>query len=251
MAAGQGDLQGAPRLELAAHLRQVRGGRAGDHRATVTGNSLRGGDWVGDRHPWHRDERSTRPPSAHGDRRLRQGGRADDLDAVHESGLVDRRDGHDDPADPLPCDRGDHRQDARDRADLSAQPELPDQGDGRTVRADLLRAEEDAHRHREVQGRPGLAQLRRREIDRDAAGRKDEPGVADRAADPFAGLLDRRVGEPDDREARQPRGHIHLDPDEPAVEAMERGGRNDSQHGATLPAPAHPALIDRSPAALP
>ena len=216
---------------------------------TVIGRGVRGGSRVRDRHAGHRHERAARPASAHRDRCLGQGGDRDDLDAVDEPSLIDGRRGHDDPADPLPRQRGHHRQDARDRAHLAAQAELADQRDRSTVRTDLLGTEEDAHGHRQIQGRTGLAQLRGCEIDGDPARRKHEPRVADRPADPFAGLLDRGVGQPDDREAGQPGGDVHLDPDEPPVEPMERGGRDDSQHGATLAALAHPALTGRSPAA--
>ena len=77
---------------------------------------------------------------------------------------------------------------------------------------------------------PGLAQVRRGEVDRDPPRRVDVPGVAQRAADPLACLLERGVGEPDDREAGQARRDVDLDPDEPAVEAVERRGRDDGQH---------------------
>ena len=104
-------------------------------------------------------------------------------------------------------------------------------------------------RHRQVERRPGLAQLGRGEVDGDPPRREDEPGVADRPADAFAGLLDRRVGEADDREAGQPGRDVHLDPDEPAVEAVQRGGWDDSQHDATASGARSPALIRGSPAA--
>jgi len=44
----------------------------------------------------------------------------------------------------------------------------------------------------------------------------------------------RRIGEADNREPRQPRSHVDLDPDQPAIEAMERRGRDDGQHTRTL-----------------
>ena len=40
----------------------------------------------------------------------------------------------------------------------------------------------------------------------------------------------------------QPRGDVDLDPDEPAVEAVERGGRNDGQHRPRLRTGAHRRL---------
>ena len=49
-----------------------------------------------------------------------------------------------------------------------------------------------------------LAQVRRREVDRDPLAREHEAGVRDRRADALARLAHRLVGEPDDRERRQP-----------------------------------------------
>ena len=57
-----------------------------------------------------------------------------------------------------------------------------------------------------------------------------EAGVAQRAADPFASLLERRVGKADDREAGQAGSDVDLDPDHAACEADERGGGNGREH---------------------
>ena len=96
----------------------------------------------------------------------------------------------------------------------------------------LLRAEQDPDGHREVERGAGLAQVGRGEIDRDPARRVDEAGVPERAADAFARLLERGVGQPDDGEPGQPGRDVDLDADEPAVEAVECGGRDDGQHAA-------------------
>ena len=140
--------------------------------------------------------------------------------------------GDDHAADPATRQGGDHRQDARDRPHLAAERQLADQRQPSSGRADLLRAEQDPHRHREVERRAGLALVGRREVDRDPARRMDEAGVAQGAADPFARLLERGVGQPDDREPGQPGRDIDLDPDEPAIEAVERRGWDDGQHAA-------------------
>ena len=66
-------------------------------------------------------------------------------------------------------------------------------------------------RHRQVERGARLPEVRRGEVDRDPARREREPGVADRTADPFPGLLDRRVRETDDREPGQARGDVDLD----------------------------------------
>ena len=96
--------------------------------------------------------------------------------------------------------------------------------------SDLLRTEEDPDGDREIERRAGLAQIRRREVDRDPSRRIDEAGVPERAADAFPRLLEGGIGEPDDGEPGQPRRDVHLDPDQPPVEAMERRGWDDGQH---------------------
>ena len=49
----------------------------------------------------------------------------------------------------------------------------------------------------------------------------DESRVPQRSADALACFLERRVGQPDDREAGQAGCDIDLDADQPAVEAVE------------------------------
>ena len=82
---------------------------------------------------------------------------------------------------------------------LAAERQLADQRDRGRPGPDLLRAEQDPDGDREVERRAGLAQVRRREVDRDPPRRVGEPGVAQRAADALPRLLEGRVGEPDDR----------------------------------------------------
>src|SRR5436190_23728570 len=73
---------------------------------------------------------------------------------------------------------------------------------------------------------------RRCEVDRDPSWRIGVPGIADGTANALARLLERRVGEPDDREPGQARRHVDLDPDEPPIEAVERRRGDDRQHDA-------------------
>ena len=85
-------------------------------------------------------------------------------------------------------------------------------------------------------------------------GGNDEAGVADRAADPLARLLEGGVGETDDGETGQPGRDVDLDADDPAVEAVEGRGGDDGQHAATLSAGAHPrthARLTRDECGLP
>ena len=79
----------------------------------------------------------------------------------------------------------------------------------------------------------------------------DVAGVAQRATDALAGLLQGRIGEADDREAGQTGCDVHLDADEPAVEAVECCGWDDGQHApqatrARSP-PGQPRLTPRLP----
>ena len=161
-----------------------------------------------------------------------QGHRAHDLDPIDESRLVDRRERDDDPPEPARGDRGDHRQDARHGPDLAVETQLAEKGDRSGTRAYLFRPEQDADRDREIERGAGLAQLGRRKVDRDATRREGEARVADGTADALAGLLHGRVGQPDDREPRQPGRDVHLDADGPTVETVQRGGRDDGQHAA-------------------
>ncbi len=120
-------------------------------------------------------------------------------------------------------------------------------GPGRTC----SEPEQDAHRHRQVQARARLAQLGRGQIDRDPPRRVDVPGVADGPADPFAGLLERRVREADDGEPGQSGSDVHLDSDGPAFEAEEGRGRDDGQHPAILAGVGHRPLTRGSSRAHP
>ena len=153
---------------------------------------------------------------------------------------------HDDPAHATPGKGGDHRQDAGHPAQLAAQRQLPDQGP-RAIGPGLLRAEQDRHRDRHIKRGARLALIGRGKVDRDPARREDQPAVADRTADPLAGLLERGVGQPDDREAGQARSDVDLDPDDPAVDPLEGGRKDASQHRRRLGRAAHPAITAAHP----
>ena len=128
-------------------------------------------------------------------------------------------------------------------AHLAAEPELADQRDAAGTGPHLLRAEQDPERDREVERRTRLAQLRRREVDRDPARRVVVAGVAQRAADALPRLGQRGVRQPDDREARQAGRDVDLDPDDPAGDPVERGGEEGREHTATLGRSAHHAIV--------
>ena len=121
-----------------------------------------------------------------------------------------------------------------------SEAELAEEGDRERPGTHLLGAQQDPDGDGQIERRARLAQLRRRKVDRDAARREGEPGVPDRAADALTRFLHGRVAQADDREAWQAGRDVDLDADRPAVETVQRGGRDDGQHAGTLPAAAHP-----------
>ena len=236
MAAGQGDLEGATRIGLAADLRQVRDGRPDEAglaardraRIVVVGHGpvarheldprRRNHDLPTSRRTWTSSTASRSRPTP--------------ATSIPSTSLASSTasDGDEDPPDPAPRQCRDHRQDTRHGPDLATERQLTDQGDPAGPGTDLLRAQEDPDGDRQVERCPGLPQVRRGEIDRDPSRRMREAVVAQRAADALPRLLEGGVGEPDDREPRQSRRDIDLDPDEPARKAVERRGWDDCQH---------------------
>ena len=197
VAAGQGDLERPARLRLAADLGQVRDAgrdveRAGARRPPADGSSVgRPG------RPAAARRRAVgaaaargrpRPPRARRRRRRRPRCRSTSR-ASSAAASAD-----DDPPDAATGERGDHRQEPGHRPDLAAERQLAEQRDrGRSGRT-CSEPRRMPDRDREVERRAGLAQVGRRQVDRDPARRIDEAGVAERAADPLARLLERRVG---------------------------------------------------------
>src|SRR5689334_12602104 len=123
------------------------------------------------------------------------------------------------------------REGAADRADLAGQRELADdRAAGHRVDRQLGRGGEYGEREREVEGGAHLAQVGRREVDRDPLERELEPGVDDRRADALASLADRLVREAHDRERGQAQPDVGLDPDAAGLDPVERE-RDDSSEG--------------------
>jgi hypothetical protein len=247
--AGQGDLEPAARLQLAANLGEVRDPLAGrrdrlDRRsAAIAAGRAR---YLGTKVDSRRDaSRAPRRATADELDRVAERGHADRLDPVGKARLRKRGRRHANPPDAAPDEGRDHRQEARHGPDLAAERQLADQCDPARRSADLLRPEQDSDRDREVERGAGLSLFGRGEVDRDSPRRVDEARVPDRPADPFAGFLERRVREADDREAGQAAGHVHLDADDPTVESDERRREEGRQHQPNLPAGALPALTRR------
>jgi len=221
---GEGDLEGASRLEQAAHVGEVR-----EVAEVVAGRRRRGLLW---------DELGTEPRPMPADAAtpqqvggLCQRGCADDLDARDEARLGEGARRHDHATGSATREGRDHRQDPRYRADLPAQAQLAEERP-RPARPDLLRTDQDRDGDPEVQGRAGLRHVRGGEIDRDAARGMDEPAVPQGAAHALPGLAEGDVGEADDREAGESGRNVGLDPDGAAVEADERGGEDACEHGS-------------------
>ncbi len=226
VASGQGDLEGPACLEEAAHVRQV-GRLAARPRAAGRG---RGGALGGHELRPVRRGAAGHPSPAKDVGGLRQRSGPDDLDPLDEARLVDRVRGHDDPPRAAPGEGRDHREETRDRTDLAPQAELAEERPA-AARGHLLRADEDGEGDPEVEGGAGLGDVGGSQVDGDPTGRVDEPAVSQGAPDPLPGLSERGVGEAHDREARQPGGHVDLDPHGPTLEAVEGGGEDACEHG--------------------
>ena len=133
-----------------------------------------------------------------------------------------------------PCALGDG-EDAADPAQPAVERELADRS-GALERAarKLLRRGEQRKRDREVEAGALLAQLGRREIDRDPSGREGQLGGRDAAPHALPRLLAGAVGEADDREARQAVADVRLHVDPARLEPDERMGDRACEHAPRL-----------------
>ena len=231
MPAGQGDLQGAPRLRLTSDLGEVRDPTL-RRRVDRPRHAVRCTRAFHQLHPWRGGGLAARPSRPNQLNGAEQRLDAEDDDALDELGLLHGARGDDHPSDAASGQRGHHRQHAGDRPDLAAERELADQGEPAGARSDLFGAEQDADRDREIERGARLAQVRRSEVHGDPTRWVDKSGIPDGASNPFPGLLERGIGQPDDREPGQAGCDVDLDPDQPSVEAVERRGWNDRQHTA-------------------
>ena len=95
---------------------------------------------------------------------------------------------------------------------------------GQPAGIDLSAGGQDAQRDGQVEAARVLGQVGRREVDRDAlVVRELQPAVLQRRAHPLARFLHFHVGQPDQREAGQAVGQMHLDRDGRSLQA--RPGR--------------------------
>ena len=127
------------------------------------------------------------------------------------------------------------RKNAADRPEPPVQSELADRRvPHERIGRNLPRGGEHRQRNREVEARPFLAELRRRQVDRDPAQRPLELGGRDPAPHPFLGLLAGSIGKPDDCERRQSALEVRLDLDPASVEPDERMRDGSCEHVVTL-----------------
>ena len=223
------DLEPRDQRVVAAHLRQLGIGRI------AAGRLVR--------------ERGRLDVAAQSRDEVLQGVDADDLDPGHERGLASARARDDEPFELRAADALRHGEDAAHGADLARQRELADHRralDRRLV--ELMGGDEQRDRERQVERRPDLAQVGRREVDRDAAQRELVAGVHQRGAHPLAGLAHGLVREADDGEGGQPLPDVGLHPDPPSLDAVDREGHDPGEHQAHAPGAA-PSGARAGPAA--
>ena len=236
------DLERSARLQLSSDVGQVR--RRQDGSEGRHGRSAR----AGDRGRRHLDPRGLNrpgpPPPPQGIDSVAERRNRHDLEPVDQPCLRGAVRRHDHPPDTPPGQRRDHRQQPGHGPDLAPERHLADQRRPPGQRDELLGPDQDPDRDRKVGRGARLRNIGRCEVDRDPSRWVHEPRVAKGAADPLAGLADRRVTEANDGEPGQARRNVDLDADDAPIEGDERCGQQRGQHAATLRSsrlsPAHP-----------
>ncbi len=89
---------------------------------------------------------------------------------------------------------------------------------------------QDTEGDRQVERRARLADVGRRQVDRDAVRREFEAGIPDGAPHPVAALADARVGQSDHREGREAERHVHFHVDREGLDAEDRGAAEAGEH---------------------
>jgi len=243
VAAGQRYLHSPASLQLASYILEVRPAATASIRCSSRGRiSLLVSEVLGQLNARRPVSRSTAPtfPEQRGCL-----GQCRGPHHVHASGQTRLNQpvrGHDDPSYSPPCQSHDHGKKPRNRPQFAAQRQFAQYGPA-AVRLDLLRADENSQGNSQVQRRAALAQLGRGKIHGDAPGRVLVTAVADCSANSLAGLLQSSIRQADDGESRQSGRHVHLDANEAALQAVERGGEKRSKHSATLRGANHLWLI--------
>ena len=139
---------------------------------------------------------------------------------------------HQQALQPEPPGRDGDRQHAPDAIDPAIERQLAD--DERVVDrrpCQGARGHEQAERDRQVERRPGLADVGGRQVHGDAMLREVEAAIADGGPDAVAALAHGGVGQSDHREVRQPEGDVDLDVDGVGVHAEHRRAAQGGEHG--------------------
>ncbi len=210
MVAGGSDLERQPGHGLAAHLGEVRlrrTGRLGRHCGRLRPRLLAAqhGDELGEG-PGGTDPTTLERPCLG-----LVGHRDDDLGGVHH---IDEREG------------------SGDGPEGTVESELPDEPPPRhRLRRKVAGGDQEPHGDGEVEPGPGLGDARGREVHGDPLQRPGETTREQGGADAVARLAARGIGEPDDREAGETGGDVHLDGDRMAPDTEDGCGRDGGQHG--------------------
>ena len=88
----------------------------------------------------------------------------------------------------------------------------------------LVIGREHANGHGQIEARPLLLDIRRRQIDRRAPHRKLEPGIGQRRRNPVSRLLHRRIREPGNHDEGVPPSGIDFHIDKAGLDAVDCGG---------------------------
>ena len=125
------------------------------------------------------------------------------------------------------------REAAPGRPQTPVQRQLAEEGSTRQgLRRELTRCRQDRDGDREVEARPVLPELRRREVHRDPPVGERQARGRDRASDPRNALPDRRLGQPDYVDAGQLGGDPNFDFDGHARHTNDRR-TPDTRHPST------------------
>ena len=220
VAAGRRDLEGSAGLRLSAHLRQV-DGRGGRH-VVATGVTASAGDHVPRRKPTASDNVSaptTRSPSTcAASTALAAGTTTPSSPALAAAIATVRMPGVE-----------------------SSSPFSETSPAKASVRSRSLRHLagrcQHAHHEREVEPRPFLADVRRREVHDDSPERPLELGALDRGADTLTRVLDGRAGEPRHDQRGKPSTDVRLHGHQVPPDAEHRHPQDPPVHGRrTIPA---------------
>ena len=140
--------------------------------------------------------------------------------------------GHDDRRHVEPRRSLGHRQRPRHGSDRSVQGELTGQRDSlETLCRKLARRNQKAGRDRQVEARPGLAEVRRGQVGGDPVLREVEAGVLERGAHPLPRLAHGSVRQAHQREGLQAAlADVHLHVDLPDLDAEQAESTRRGEH---------------------